>query len=88
MPTSTNASNGLTVDPGRRPAVSAELLDVRAVAELLGGCSTRHVRRLTDAGRMPHSIKLGTLIRWRKAEVLDWIAAGCPSTRPTKGAAR
>jgi excisionase family DNA binding protein len=58
--------------------VEAALLDVKAVAALLG-CSTRHVYRLTDAGRMPAPVRLGALIRWRRAEIEEWIAAGCPS---------
>jgi predicted DNA-binding transcriptional regulator AlpA len=71
-----------------RPAVDPELLDVRAVATLLGGCSTRHVFRLADGGRMPAPLKLGSLVRWRRGEVLDWIAAGCLPTRPTKASGR
>jgi excisionase family DNA binding protein len=68
--------------PSPQPTVHAELLDVRAVAVLLGGCSTRHVHRLADAGRMPRPIKLGTLVRWRRAELEAWIGAGCPSQQP------
>ena len=60
--------------PKPEPAVYAELLDVRAVASLLGGCSTRHVIRLSDAGRMPPAVKLGSLLRWRRAELEAWIA--------------
>lgn len=58
----------------------ARLLDVQAVAELLD-CSTRHVYRLADAGRMPAPVKLGTLVRWSRTAIEDWIAAGCPSCR-------
>ena len=58
----------------------AKLLDVQAVGELLD-CSTRHVYRLSDAGRMPAPVKLGTLVRWPRAAIEDWIAAGCPSCR-------
>lgn len=65
----------------------AELLDVKGVAALLA-CSKRHIFRLADAGRMPRPVRLGTLVRWRKAEVLDWISAGCPPTHPTKAPAR
>ena len=68
--------------PSPQPAVNAELLGVRAGAALLGGCSTRHVYRLADAGRMPRPIKLGTLVRWRRAELEAWIGAGCPSQQP------
>ncbi len=62
----------------------AELLDVKAVAALLGGCSTRHVYRLSDSGRMPRPIHLGSLIRWRRAELLRWLNDGCPS-EPREG---
>ena len=65
--------------------VSARLLDVQQVAENLG-CSTRHVYRLSDAGRMPARVKLGALVRWPSAAIRDWIDAGCPSCR--KGAGR
>ena len=56
---------------------------VDAVAELLG-CSSRHVRRMADSGAMPRPIHLGRLVRWRKADVDAWLAAGCPSCRRTK----
>ena len=59
---------------------AAQLVDVRAVAKLLG-CSTRHVYRLTDAGLMPPSIRLGTLVRWSRTAIDEWIGQGCPSCR-------
>ena len=59
---------------------SVELLDVGAVAHILS-CSTRHVYRLADAGRMPKPVKLGSLVRWPKKAVVDWIAGGCPDCR-------
>jgi len=66
--------------------LSANLLaDVQAVAELLS-CSTRHVYRLSDAGKMPAPLKLGALVRWSRASIDSWIADGCPSCR--KGARR
>jgi len=58
----------------------ARLLDVQAVAALLD-CSTRHIYRLSDAGRMPAPVKLGSLVRWSKLTIEDWIAAGCPNYR-------
>ena len=64
---------------------SAKLLDVQAVSRMLG-CSTRHVYRLSDAGRMPAPLKLGALVRWSRESVEEWIRAGCPSCR--KGARR
>lgn len=56
--------------------VSAELLDVQQVAAMLS-CSTRHVYRLADGGRMPRPMKLGSLCRWSKNAIDDWIAGGC-----------
>lgn len=58
----------------------AKLLDVQGVATMLG-CSTRHVYRLSDAGRMPRPLRLGSLVRWRRSDLDDWLAAGAPSCR-------
>lgn len=65
-----------------RPSAPTEaaLLDVRGVAALLGA-SPRHVYRLSDAGRMPCPVRLGALVPWRRAELHDWLAAGCPPIR-------
>jgi len=65
----------------------AKLLDVQAVAEVLG-CSSRHVYRLSDAGRMPAPVRLGSLVRWSRAAIDEWVAAGCPAVRNMKGAGR
>jgi excisionase family DNA binding protein len=56
-------------------AVNPVLLDIRAVAQLLC-CSPRHVARLADAHRLPSPVKLGRLIRWRRAD-LDAFLANC-----------
>ena len=53
----------------------SELLDVKAVAKLLG-CSPRHVCRLADAGQVPQPLKLGALCRWSQQALMDWIAGG------------
>ncbi|MCE9604426.1 MAG: helix-turn-helix domain-containing protein [Planctomycetia bacterium] len=60
---------------------SPALLDVRAVAELLGGCSTRHVYRLSDGGKMPPPVRLGALVRWSKPTLDAWLAGGCKAVR-------
>jgi len=77
-----STADGRTVGLEPQLAISPELLGVRAVASLLGGCSVRHVFRLADAGRMPKPIKLGALVRWRRDELAAWLRAGCPSTQP------
>jgi predicted DNA-binding transcriptional regulator AlpA len=69
---------------------SAKLLHVQAVARMLG-CSPRHVYRLSDAGRMPGPVKLGSLVRWKLSgpgSITEWLDQGCPSARNTKGAGR
>ncbi len=65
---------------------SAKLLDVQAVAELLD-CSQRHVYRLSDAGRMPAPVKLGSLVRWSASSICAWIDQGCKPVRIRKGGA-
>lgn len=62
--------------PDETASVAPELLDVRKVASMLG-CSPRHVYRLFDAGRLPRPVRLGTLVRWRRAELASWIDDGC-----------
>lgn len=88
MPMTTSDTGGRTVEPEPKPVVNAELLSVQSVAALLGACSTRHVYRLADAGRMPKPVKLGSLVRWRRAEVLNWIERGCQPVESTEAAAR
>ncbi|MCK4373890.1 MAG: helix-turn-helix domain-containing protein [Candidatus Brocadiae bacterium] len=55
----------------------AVLLGVEGVAEMLQ-CSPHTVRRLANSGRMPRPVKLGRLARWRRSELEEWIAHGCP----------
>ncbi|NLE39651.1 MAG: helix-turn-helix domain-containing protein [Pirellulaceae bacterium] len=57
---------------------SANLLDVGAVANLLG-CSSRHVYRLVATRRIPRPRKIGVLNRWPREEITEWIQHGCPA---------
>ncbi len=86
MQTAIDATDGRTV--GTDPARS-ELLDVKAVSVQLC-CSPRTVYRLADAGRMPRPVKVGSLVRWRRADILEWIAGDCRdlSASRRKGAGR
>jgi excisionase family DNA binding protein len=63
-------------DPTAREQVA--LLTAHEGARLLNG-SERHLRRLSDRGAMPQPVRLGTLVRWRRDEIEQWIAAGCPA---------
>lgn len=53
------------------------LIGVQEVARLLGR-SERSIWRDVDEGRMPPPIHLGGARRWRRAEIHNWVAAGCP----------
>jgi excisionase family DNA binding protein len=66
--------------PGRTRQFEPLLIDVQAVAALLG-CSTRHVHRLRDTGDMPAGVRVGRLLRWDRRQIEEWIAAGCPAAR-------
>ena len=32
-----------------------------------------------SAGKIPDAVKIGGALRWRRAELEDWITAGCPN---------
>lgn len=66
--------------PSPETTTTPELLPIGEVARLLG-CSARHVWRLTDSDRMPRPVKLGAASRWRRAELMRWLDAGCPATQ-------
>ena len=66
------------------PIASSRLLTVDDVAGILR-CSSRHVYRLADSGRMPQPIRIGSLVRWQPSVIESWIAQGCPSTRSKGG---
>jgi excisionase family DNA binding protein len=58
----------------------ALMLSVQDVAKLMQ-CSDRHLCNLRRAGRMPAPVKLGTLVRWPRKVIEDWVANGCPAGR-------
>jgi predicted DNA-binding transcriptional regulator AlpA len=43
--------------------------------------SARSIWRLHSAGKLPAPVRIGGSVRWRRDEVLDWIAAGCPDRK-------
>jgi excisionase family DNA binding protein len=58
------------------------LLSARDVATLLQ-CSDKHIQNLRIAGRIPAPVKLGTLVRWPRQVIEQWIEAGCPAVAYT-----
>jgi predicted DNA-binding transcriptional regulator AlpA len=77
-----HSGNAGSLQPGRE-----QLLDVQAVAAMLG-CSSRHVYRLADGGKMPRPVKIGALCRWPLASIQSWIDQSCPSVRMMRGGGR
>ena len=53
------------------------LVGADTVAQMLN-VSPRTVWRLLSAGKLIEPVRLGGNTRWRSAEVLQWIADGCP----------
>jgi len=63
---------------GNRPTVEPLLLSARDLAVLLG-VSLRSVRSMDRAGKLPRPLRLSPgCVRWRRAEIFSWIAAGAP----------
>ena len=34
--------------------------------------------KLNRKGYIPKPVRIGTMYRWRKNDLVDWVAAGCP----------
>ncbi len=60
--------------PSKKPAPDAALIDEPAVGRMLGCCGKTFQRR-----RVPGRVKVGRLTRYVRAEVEQWIVAGCPA---------
>jgi len=55
-----------------------QLLRDEQVAKLLG-VSRRQIWKLLSAGVMPEPVRVGGSVRWREADIVNWIQAGCPA---------
>lgn len=71
MPTETHW-NADASSPAARGTESALLTADDVATEL--DCSRRHVIRMSEAGLFPKPLKLGRLLRWRRADVESFIA--------------
>lgn len=60
---------------------AATLLTVKDLAALLN-VGKRTIWKWRDGHRLPSPIKVGRVVRWRRADIESWIADGCPSHRP------
>jgi predicted DNA-binding transcriptional regulator AlpA len=75
-----NAVTATATEPPNDRLIGGWLIDVRQLAQILG-CSVRHVHRLNDRGDVPAPVRLGALLRWRRATIESWIADGCKPCR-------
>lgn len=53
------------------------LLSAADVAAKLG-IGKRTVWTWDAAGRLPEPVRIGATVRWRAAELDEWVAVGCP----------
>jgi len=57
-----------------------ELLSATEAAEM-AGVGKRSWWRYCSSGKAPAPVRLGGNVRWRRSELAEWIAAGCPRVR-------
>lgn len=63
--------------------------DAEALRELLSadqaatmaGVGRRTWWRYVSSGKAPGPVRFGGVVRWRKAELAEWIRQGCPRFR-------
>lgn len=41
--------------------------------------------KLNRNGYVPKAVRIGTMYRWRKSDLMDWVAAGCPKNWNDRG---
>jgi predicted DNA-binding transcriptional regulator AlpA len=61
-----------------------ELLSAAESAEM-AGVAKRSWWRYVSSGKAPAPVRLGGAVRWRRSELAEWIAAGCPRCRKEAG---
>lgn len=70
-------------DTPEADTIVPELLTTADVAKLLS-CGERTVWRWSRSGAMPSPLKLNPgrqgAVRFRRADIMEWIEAGCPRT--------
>lgn len=82
----------LAIDPDGKlaaaPISDDDLIDIRELCRLLR-ISLRTAERMIDSGRAPRPIRIGSrLRRWRRGDVVQWIADGCPRVVPSRSSSR
>jgi excisionase family DNA binding protein len=57
--------------------IAPELLTTAEAARLLG-IGERTLWRHSRSGAAPAPVTIGGAVRYRRSQILEWIAAGCP----------
>ena len=60
------------------PAAAGPLLWDISDLQRETGFSERKLWSLRAAGSMPQPLRVGRSVRWRRADIEAWVAAGCP----------
>lgn len=58
----------------------AETINIPQLARLLQSGESV-VREQNNKGLLPAPLDLGGVIRWGRAEIMDWMVAGCPNSQ-------
>lgn len=65
---------------GKLPDDAGLLIDTKSTAMLLN-ISPRMLYRLHQVQAVPEPVRLGRLVRWRLAEIIEWVDSDCPPRR-------
>ena len=73
LKTVTTEASGITMVDSKCPV---EMVNANTASAIIG-VSRRSWWRFVSEGRAPQPIRLGRCVRWRLAEIRNWIADGC-----------
>jgi excisionase family DNA binding protein len=62
----------------KRAEAESILIDAKEAAALCG-VSVSTWYNLLASGKVPKPVRLGRSVKWRREELLAWVAAGCPA---------
>jgi excisionase family DNA binding protein len=82
--TTTPAAADRAVADSLSAEIVPELLTTPEAAKLLN-IGERTLWRHSRSGLAPAPMKIGGAVRYRRQELLDWIASGCPRVNRQKG---
>ncbi len=71
---SSSSAEASVNDPPKKESL---LADARTVAAMLGISRTTFFT-MRAGGKVPKPIKLGRCVRWRIAEIEEWVQSDCP----------